>query len=408
MTEILRKRQHCAPMLIDRLDEAPTVRTLEHVPFRQDKAGDAHDEAWLQKLIHRCPELLPIGEIEPGFGSLVPICMELPTSAGPVDNLFMTPEGNLVLAECKLWRNPEARRQVVAQIMDYAQAMAGWTYEDLSDAVGRSSHGVSSIYEAVSIDTDLDEDRFVDAVTRNLSLGRVHLMIVGDGIRSNAEKLANSLQRHPGFHFSLSMVEMPIFRLPDDSYIVTPRILVRTVNIERGVVSVVEGSIRFHEPEESSDAGNVARSTISVEQGLEQLRAASEETANLLETFVENAKDRGVYLDAATKSLVIRWAGPDDQNYALASIAPGGKLITGNVGWVPKITGHVELAHDYLRALAGLIGCRVRQTPTAENWSVIGPNGKAPDVLSLLRKSDEWHAIMDEYIGTLERALRQI
>ncbi len=406
MTEILRKRQHCAPMLIDRLDEAPTVRALEHVPFRQDKAGDAHDEAWLQKLIHRCPELLPIGEIEPGFGSLVPICMELPTSAGPVDNLFMTPEGNLVLAECKLWRNPEARRQVVAQIMDYAQAMAGWTYEDLSDAVGRSSHGVSSIYDAVSIDTDLDEDRFVDAVTRNLSLGRVHLMIVGDGIRSSAEKLANSLQRHPGFHFSLSMVEMPIFRLPDERYIVTPRILARTVNIERGVVSVIEGSIRFHEPEERSDTGRGAQTSISVEQGLEQLRAESEETASLLEAFVEKAKDRGVFLDAATKSLVIRWAGPDDRAYALASISPGAKLTTWNVGLAPSSTGHVDLAHDYLGALARLIKGRIRETPTAGNWNVVDTSGKQPQALTLLRKSDEWLTVIDDYIKALQQALQ--
>jgi hypothetical protein len=74
----------------------------------------------------------------------------------------------------------------------------------------------------------------------------------------------------------------------------------------------------------------------------------------------------------------------------------------------PAKSGHVELAHDYLRALAELTECRVRQNPTAENWSVVDSSGKAPNVLSLLRKSDEWHAIMDEYIGTLERALRQI
>jgi len=39
---------------------------------------------------------------------------------------------------------------------------------------------------------------------------------------------------------------------------------------------------------------------------------------------------------------------------------------------------------------------------------LVGSNGKTPQILTLLWKSDEWFAIMDEYIGTLERALRQI
>jgi len=30
--------------------------------------------------------------------------------------------GRVILAECKLWRNPEARREVVAQIPDYAES----------------------------------------------------------------------------------------------------------------------------------------------------------------------------------------------------------------------------------------------------------------------------------------------
>jgi len=51
--------------------------------------------------------------------------MELPTAAGALDNLWITPEGGIVLGECKLFRNPEARRQVIVQALDYARAIAG-------------------------------------------------------------------------------------------------------------------------------------------------------------------------------------------------------------------------------------------------------------------------------------------
>jgi hypothetical protein len=37
--------------------------------------------------------------------------------------------------EAKLWRNPEARRQVVGQVLDYAKELARWSYEELQGAV---------------------------------------------------------------------------------------------------------------------------------------------------------------------------------------------------------------------------------------------------------------------------------
>jgi hypothetical protein len=50
------------------------------------------------------------------FSGPVPICTELNTPAGPIGNFMVTPSGLPVLVECKLWRNPEARREVVSQI----------------------------------------------------------------------------------------------------------------------------------------------------------------------------------------------------------------------------------------------------------------------------------------------------
>ena len=47
----------------------------------------------------------------------------------------MNGEGYLTLVETKLWRNPEARRTVVAQIIDYASHLSTWTYDDLRQAV---------------------------------------------------------------------------------------------------------------------------------------------------------------------------------------------------------------------------------------------------------------------------------
>jgi len=62
-------------------------------------------EADIQELVQQHPECLPIAEIDAMFFGAVPICTELNTSAGPIDNFLVMPSGLPVLVECKLWRH---------------------------------------------------------------------------------------------------------------------------------------------------------------------------------------------------------------------------------------------------------------------------------------------------------------
>lgn len=153
------------------------------------------DERWLLHLIMRHPSQLPAAQIEPAFNSLIPICVELPARSGSMDNLFVTPAGDLALVECKLWRNPEARREVVAQIIDYATEISTWTYETLQDLIRRTKpldasddKSTQSLYERVAAHGEIDEVSFHDAVSRNLKRGRFLLLIVGDGIHEGVGK----------------------------------------------------------------------------------------------------------------------------------------------------------------------------------------------------------------------------
>ncbi len=181
--------QYGDTILLAGLQAPYTAEKLARVQFTKGPEAASYDEAWLQNLIMLQPGLLPVGQIEPVFLNMVPICTELPMRAGFVDNLFITPAGDLALVECKLWRNPEARRKVVAQIIDYASELTTWTYETLESAIKRTksvdaSLGTESrsIFEIVSANVEMDEVVFHDAVSRNLKRARVLLLIVGDGI----------------------------------------------------------------------------------------------------------------------------------------------------------------------------------------------------------------------------------
>src|SRR5205085_8867326 len=90
-------------------------------------------------------------------------------------------------------------------------------------------------------DPQLDERQFNDALTANLRRGRFLLLIVGDGIREGVEAIAEYLQLHAGLHFSLGLVEMPIYEMPNGDRLVAARVLARTALVTRNVVAVPDG-----------------------------------------------------------------------------------------------------------------------------------------------------------------------
>jgi hypothetical protein len=219
-----------------------TSKPLVRLRFAATGKGDL-DEAWLQRLIHAHPECLPIQEIEPGFEDLISVCMELPTRHGLIDNFLVSPAGDLAIVEAKLWRNPEARRKVVAQALDYASCLFEMDYAELEAAVRRGSfaegEAPKGIYDLVQAREARDEAQFVDAVNANLRRGRILIFVAGDGIRTEAERLVESLQSHAGFHFTLALVELAVFRLPEEGgLVVHPRTLAQTCMIDRGVVTI--------------------------------------------------------------------------------------------------------------------------------------------------------------------------
>lgn len=404
------KHQHGVPLHIDRLDDGATALSLERIAFSRDGgSGDGHDEGWLQKLIFRVPQALPIQEVEPGFGALVPICLELPVSAGFIDNLFLTGDGDIVVVECKLWKNPEARREVVAQILDYAHALSSWSYQDLERATlrgarpdGQAIRG--SLFGLVSDSAEVSgESRFVDAVSRNLRLGRMLLLIVGDGIREGAETLAAYLQSHAGFHFTLGLIEMPLFRLPTGGFVLQPRILARTVNIERGIVRVVEGRA-IVEPAPQVGTGSAVRTSLTQERIAEAITAVAPEFPGALRAFLAMAEADGIFIEPAQKSIIVRCPGPDDRDLTLGAFDVTGRFQTYMVNWPPGALGCVDVAHDYLEELAALVGGKVRRTPKPVQWYVVTTGGQVPEAMEFLRRPEEWLVAIRDFVEAMRKA----
>ncbi len=165
---------HAAPIMFD---SGGQPAALQRVWLGSVDYDGVEREAFIQNLVHDHPEIIPMADIAPPFMPLVSICKELPTSAGFVDNLWLTPEGGIVLGECKLFRNSQARREVIVQALDYAQAIAGLHYEEFEGAVRKALKSPSAtLYGLVGDQSQLDEAQFVDAISRRLR--QSHFMIV--------------------------------------------------------------------------------------------------------------------------------------------------------------------------------------------------------------------------------------
>ena len=180
--------------------------------------------------------------IDAAYDSAVPVCRELSTPAGYVDALYVNALGRLTLAEFKLWRNPQARREVIGQILDYAKEIASWSYEDLQREVSKALKRPGNVlFDLVrATDPDVEEGVFVDNVTRHLRRGEFLLLIIGDGIREGVENIVDFVQQHSGLHFNLALVEAALYRDKDDHVIVQPRVLCRTEIVRRVVFEAGE------------------------------------------------------------------------------------------------------------------------------------------------------------------------
>ena len=393
----------------------PKVQGSRAVPLQRRrltrKAGeDSYDEDWLQSLLFQTPEILPNGEFDPVFAPAMPLCRELPTAAGPIDLAYVSDQGRLSIVECKLWRNPEARRDAVSQILDYAKEISRWSYEELNDAVrrarARDKHPNASLFELVREQNDtIDEKTFVDDVTRSLDNGHFLLLVVGDGIREGVERIADYLSQSAGLRFTFGLVELAIFDMPAGSaggIIVEPRVIAKTVEIERAVVRRADASVVV-ENLPATPVRNGGRGKITKEEFFKQIKQVDPALPDRICTFFQRCKDHGLEVTLGGASFILHWYRQNGRKVNFGTLFPTGDLDTNYVAWNAEECGNPQVGVDYLEAVAKLIpDATVKKEGNYWTWRVI-VHGKKPTIASVLERSGEWLKAIDRSIDAFNR-----
>ena len=360
---------------------------------RLDLSGGetAYSEDWLQRLLFEHPELLPIEQVEPTYSDAAPLCREMRTPAGSVDIVMVTETGVPVLVETKLWRNPEARRHAVVQILDYAKEISTWSADRLEDAVRRSRQDGRSIFAAVADRfEEPDEAAFYDGLARNLENGRCLLLIVGDGIREGVERIADYLQTQIGLRLSFGLIEIGIYELPTDpgGLLIQPSLLAKTVEIERAVVVRRSPEIVIEEPSAGAPGKRESVTESSIYESLEGVDPGLPRKLRDLFNYYEEHLGLSI---TVKRSLILHWL--DDEGNKIANfgqVFANGTLRTNYICDFANTAGDRSIGVDYLNAIARLCpGAKVRAEGKLWTWRVV-KDGRDPPVAPFLDHADEW------------------
>ena len=360
-------------------------------------------KAFIQSLIHDHPSLIPMAEIEPAFSPLISVCKELPTPAGYLDNLWITPWGGLVFGEAKLVRNPQARREVIAQALDYARAVADWTFDDLEAAVRKAlKQPTFRLWTLVEAETDLTEDQFTDAVQRRLRTGQLLLLIIGDGIQEGVEALTSHLQLHAGLHVGLALLDLSLWRSIDGGLIVVPRVPMRTVLIERGIVRLATDHARIDPPNTATvrSAASPMPTTSSEAEFFDKLAIKRPELVAPLQAFLTDLIEIGIAPEVGrTVKLLF---SPNPETTATAGhIEASGKVWVQGAAAAANRLGRPDAGEKYLEAVAELIDGQIRRYDKSAP-EVVDAAGKGSDLANLLARGEEWTSAIAKLMARLD------
>jgi hypothetical protein len=143
------------------------------------------EESHLQRILFESPDLIVAREDE------LPVVLMreagLPGS-GYTDLVGVDAAGNILIIETKLAKNPEIRRKVIGQVLEYAAFLWRMRFEDF-DELFKSREG-KSIRELFSERSDsLPIEEITRTITENLEQGRFKLLIAVGQINPELEKI---------------------------------------------------------------------------------------------------------------------------------------------------------------------------------------------------------------------------
>ncbi len=216
--------------------QGTTLESMPSRPMREGLLGETL-ESVLQRFLQQYPELIPGKQIEPGSDDpprFVLLRREMPIGNWSLDHLFVDQRGVLTLVETKLFENPEARREVIGQIIEYAANAGslwarGQARQKASEFWTKQGKALDEVLRD-AFDPDLDIDLFWAGVEERLEEGRIRLIIASDELRPEVRRMIEYLNREMENAEVLGL-ELKTYGKTAEAAILVPRLIGQTQSI---------------------------------------------------------------------------------------------------------------------------------------------------------------------------------
>src|SRR6266705_5895147 len=185
--------------------------------WRQAEVIPYVDECHLQNMLYKSPELIPVRD----GSNIAPVFIReagLPGS-GSTDLIGVDSNGEIYIVECKLATNPEIRREVIGQILEYAAFLWQMPYEDFDRLFAKRKEKTLKESFAEKMPEGWECDVFRTRLTENLKNGNFHLIIAVDQMNEQLQEIIAYLCRD-GAGVRLQSIELQLHSEGDTEVLV--------------------------------------------------------------------------------------------------------------------------------------------------------------------------------------------
>ncbi len=366
-------------------------------------------EDHLQEFLAQYPDLLPGDQISDPACRWLFISREMPVSDGEavgrwsLDHLFVDQDSIPTFVECKRSSDTRGRREVVAQMLDYAaNGVDYWSTDQIREAAAKTCKDAGiTLEQALMTLLELDTssspseaiETFWNRLADNLQSRRIRLIFVADEIPRELRKLVEFMNEEMA-NVEVLAIEVKQYLEPDNLHkVLVPRVIGATA---RAQVTKQAG-------------GRGKRTIISEKQFYEELAgSSSQKIADELQQFMDKRLSTiGVVPSFGSSSLNLRWFPESTKKMNFGSIRKTGKVDTDPSNWVPGQIGRPDIGERYQEALAVIVEGRVLKAPNGTGFTlrVVGDDGSVVTLGKLLTKKDQWFDLIVKTQDELSKAV---
>ena len=372
-------------------DQQGQLEPLEEEHFAKEEE--------LQALIAEHPEVLDGEQMRPGAPlRWILIAREQGIAESSdaaarwaVDHLLVDQDAVPTLVEVKRGSNPEIRRTIVGQMLEYAaHAARTWTADTLRHAFEESvdARGLDPSEELGKLlapdgEEEPDADGFWERVATNLAAARLRLLFVADDIPDPLERVVEFLNAQMA-RIEVLAVEIKQFK-GDSRQTLVPRVIGRTA---------------------ASPARAHHANHLSEEKFYELLGdSTGSDTAQRYQAFVKGlvTTHETLAVTCTSKRLQIRVQPPERGLFTALSVTTTGHVRTSK-GWVDFLKENHPTALDpFLDGLSS-IDPRLRPLKKARVFWVPKAESTTCDLASIKPKLDELAQVVGKAVEAAEAA----